>query len=70
MKNLVVMPARRYGVPSGRVGCRIAHALAAKLTGVWQRRWNVEKFIVFKTVILQRTRHVTKSCKIRRRMDR
>ena len=37
------------------------------------RRWNLERFIVFQTVILQRSRHVTASqairCRIEKRLD-
>ena len=35
---------------------------------VWDRQWNLERFIVFQTVILQRARHVTASHAIRRRI--
>ena len=38
------------------------------MQGVRDRRWNSEGFIVFQTVILQRTRHVTASDAIRRRI--
>ena len=34
------------------------------------RRWNLERFIVFQTVILQRARHVTASQAIRRRIEK
>ena len=39
-----------------------------ELQGVWDRRWNLERFIVFQTVIMQRARHVTASHAIRRRI--
>ena len=58
-RTLAVMPARQYDAPSGTVGRRFVQALDAELTGVWQRHWNVERFIVFQTVTLQRARHVT-----------
>ena len=57
-------------MPSGRVRCLFVHALDVELTGVQQRRWNAERFIVFQTVILQRVWHITKSCNIRRQIDR
>ena len=63
------MLAWRYNSPSGRVGRRFVHALTAELTGVRQRRWNTERFIVFLTVTLQHVQHVTKSCEIRQRID-
>ena len=34
------------------------------------RRWNLERFIVFQTVILQRARHVNKSQAICRRIGK
>ena len=68
-KTMAFMLARRYNSPSRRVGCRFVHALAVELTGVCQRRWKTEGFIVFQKVILQSANHVTKSCKIRRRND-
>ena len=64
------MPMRWYDVPSGRVGCRFVQALAVEVTGVRKRHWNVERFIVFRTLILQRARHVTKSCEILRSINR
>ena len=64
-RTLAAMPARRYDVPSGRVGRRFVQALAAELTGIWQRRWNAERFIVFQTATLQRAQNVTNSCEIR-----
>ena len=68
-RTLAVMPARRYDAPSGRVGRRFMYTLAVELTGVRPRHWNTERFIVFKTVILQRSRQVTRSGAIRRRID-
>ena len=68
-KTLAVISMRRYDAPSGRVGRRFIHALAAELTGFWKRLWNTERSIVFQTVILQPARNVTKSCKIQRQIN-
>ena len=38
--------------------------------GVRDRQWNLERFIVFQTVILQRAQHVTASHAIRRRIGK
>ena len=65
-RTLAVIPARRYEAPIRRVGRRFIQALAAELTGFRQCRWNAERFIVFQTVNIQHTQHVTKSCKIRK----
>ena len=61
------MPSRRYNAPSGKVGRRFIGALVEELCGVRDRRWNLERFIVFLAVILQRSQHVTASHAIQRR---
>ena len=60
-RDLAVMPSRRYDVPSGRVGRRFVGMLGEELKGMWNRQWNLERLIVFQTVILQRACHVTAS---------
>ena len=69
-RDLAVMPSRKYDALSGKVGRRFAGMLGAKMQGVQDRRWNLERFIVFQTVILQRARHVTASHAIRRRIEK
>ena len=64
------MTSRLYDAPSGIFGRRFVYTLTAKLTGFWQRHWKVERFIVFQTMILQRTRHMTNFRAIRRRINR
>ena len=68
--DLAVMPSRRYGAPSGKVGQRFLGTLWVEMQGVRDRRWNLERFIFFQTVILQRARHVTASQAIRRRIEK
>ena len=46
------------------------NALVKELRGVSDRWWNSKRFIVFQTVTLQRTRHVTSSRDIRRRIEK
>ena len=69
-RDLVVMPSRRYDAPSGKVGRRFVGTLGEELKEVRDRRWNLERFIVFQTVILQRAHHVTASQAIRRRIEK
>ena len=69
-RDLAVMPSRRYDAPSGKVGLRFVGTLGTEMQGVRDRRWNLERFIVFQTVILQRARHVTASHAIRRRIKK
>ena len=72
---LVVMPMHRYDALSRRVGRRFVHMLTAERTGVrqrqqrQQRRCNAERFIVFQTVILQRSRNMTSSRATLRKID-
>ena len=67
------MPSRRYDAPSGRVGRCFAGTLGDELRGLRDKLWNLERFIVFQTVILQRARHVTASqatrWRIKKRLD-
>ena len=53
LRDLAVMPSRRFDAPSGKVGHRFVGMLGAKMQGVRDRRWNSEWFIIFQTVILQ-----------------
>ena len=69
-RDLVVIPPRQYEAPSGKVGRRFVNALVGELRGVRDRRWNLEHFIVFQTVTLQRARHVTASRDIQRRIEK
>ena len=69
-RDLAVMPSRRYDAPSGKVGCRFVGMLGTEMQGVRDRRWNLERFIVFQMVILQRARHVTAYHAIRRRIEK
>ena len=66
---LVVITARRYNTPSGRVRCRFVYTLTTELTGFRQRRWSAERFILFQTLMLQSALHVTSFGKIRWRID-
>ena len=69
-RDLAVMTLRRYDAPSGKVGRCFVEALMGDMQGVWDRQWNLERFIVFQTVILQQDRHVTASQSIRRRIEK
>ena len=62
------MTSRRYNVPSRKLGRRFVVALVEDLHGVWDILRNLERFIVFQTVILQRANHITASQVIRRRI--
>ena len=66
----MVIPSRRYDAPIRRVGRRFVRTLGDELRGVRDRLWNLERFIVFQTVILQRARHVTAYQAIRRIIEK
>ena len=45
-------------------------ALVEELRGLWYIMWNSERFIIFQTVILQLSRRVTASHRIRQRIKK
>ena len=67
------MLSQRYDAPSGKVGQHFVVALMEELRGVRDIRWNLERFIIFQTVIMQRARHITASqaihCRKEKRLD-
>ena len=70
---LVSQPGSRYRAPQGAVGRRFMKCLTEELCGARERRWNVERPIVFMGVILQMTPGACKAhnilCRITRRLD-
>ena len=52
------------------MGRRYVKSLVRELRGVRDRQWNLEIFIIFKMVTLQRARHVTPSRDIRRQIEK
>ena len=67
-RKVVGLPPQRYNVPNGKIGGLFVKTVAEELQGVTERRWNSERFIVFQSVILQRSREVKKAKDIRRRI--
>ena len=61
---------RRYDAPIRIFGRRFFRTLRDDLREVWDRLLNLERFIVFQAVILQRSRHVTASHGIRQRIEK
>ena len=57
--KIVCLPTQRYGVPSGCVGKNFVSTLTADLDGIQALKWNVERVIIFQTVILRHARLVT-----------
>ena len=65
-EKLVCMPTQRYGAPSGKVRKRFVGILSVELDRVCSRKWNVERVIIFQSVILQRAQGINNSAKIRK----
>ena len=59
--DLAVVFSRRYGMLSRKVRRCFVVALVGELRGARDILWDLERFIVFQTVILQQDHHVTKS---------
>ena len=68
-KKVVGLPPQRYNVPNGKVGVLFVKEVAVEMQGIVDRRWNAERFIVFQSVILQRSGEVKKAKDIRRRIE-
>jgi hypothetical protein len=67
-RKLVSLPSNRFQAPGGAVGRRFVRMLTQELLGIKERKWNSEKFIVFSMVILQKSKQVTNSGDIKRRI--
>ena len=67
-EKLVCMPNQRYNAPSRKVGKTFIGILSVELEGVCDKKWNAERVIVFKSVILKRAQGVNNSAKIRKRI--
>ena len=68
-KEIVGLPPQRYDVPSGKIGRLFIQALTQELTGVVERSWNSERFLVFPAVILQRSPTVKRARDIQSRIE-
>jgi hypothetical protein len=66
--RLVVFPFQHYNAPVRAVGRRYIEAVATILDDVKARKCNMEKFVVFQMVILQRTRNVKRAGGIKKRI--
>ena len=67
-RRLVVLPPQQYTLPKGALGKRFIHGLLMLLGGVISRKWNLERFFVYQTVVLQRTKDVKTAKDIKNRI--
>ena len=67
-KKIVCMPTQRYDIPPGKFGNIFFGILSVELDGVRARKWNSDRVIVFKSVILQRAQGVNNSAQICKRI--
>ena len=58
-QDLVVLTLQRYDGTVGKVGWRFVQVLSTEITNIWEHRWNAKRFIVFQTVILQRSWNIS-----------
>ena len=65
-RDLAVMPLRRNDTPTRKVGRHFVETLGGEMCRVQDIQWNSEQFILFHTVIQQRSQHVTASQYIQR----
>ena len=69
-REIVTLLPQRYDVLARRVGCIFIDALAKELEDVEGRRWNIERFIVFQAVVLQRMTDVYQAGDIHQQVKR
>ena len=60
------MPIQRYNTPSGKSRKIFVGILSIELDRFSARKWNVERVIIFQSVILQRSQGINNSAKIRK----
>lgn len=68
-RRLIPLQPQQYNLPTGAVGRRFIETLTDLLIGVKRRKWNSERFFVFQTVVLQRTRDCVKARDIKNRLS-
>ena len=66
VEKLMCFPTQCYDAPSGKVGKIFVGILSVELDGSRDRKWNVERVIVFQSIILQRAQGVKNSAQIRK----
>ena len=67
-ETLVFMPIQRYDAPSRKFGKIFVGILSVELDWVCSRKWNSERVVVLKSVILQHVQGVNNSTKTRKRI--
>jgi hypothetical protein len=67
-QQLVSFPSQAYDVPSGTVGNNLFEKFSDELKGIVSRKWNLEQFLVFQVVFLQRNRNVKRSLNVQQRI--
>ena len=67
-EKLFCIPTQRYDAPSGKVGRIFVVILSLELEGVFARKWNDERVIVFQSITLQLAQSVNNSAQIRKRI--
>jgi hypothetical protein len=68
-RRLTVFPETFYNIPKGPTGKRFLGMLTKELSGIIDRKWNSERFIVFSIDILQRQPLVVRARDIKKRLE-
>jgi hypothetical protein len=68
-RRLTVFPKFFHNIPKGPTGKRFLGMLTQKLSGIIDRKWTSERFIIFLIVILQRRPLVVRAHDIKKRLE-
>lgn len=67
--QLIVYPSQTNDAPNGTVGRYFINTLADLMNGVRECKWNMERFILFQIIMLQRSQEVKRVQDIKRRLS-
>ena len=69
-REIVNLPNRKYNLPKNSTGKKFIHLLNTEINNIIERKSNSEKLIVFLTVILQKSKSITKSKDVKALLER
>ena len=67
-RRIIIYPLSQYDLPSGPVGRSLFRLLSVEIDGVRERKWNMEIFLCYMSMILQTSPDVKGSSNIRKRI--
>ena len=69
-KEITNLPNRKYNLPKNSTGKKFIHLLTTEINNIIDRKSNSEKTIVFLSVILQKSKSITKSKDVKALLER